>query len=592
MNILGISCYYHDSSASIIQNNKIVAAVHEERFTRIKHDSSFPKNSIYYCLKEANISFDKIDFIIFYEKPFLKFERLLDTYFNFAPKGFIQFLVAMPLWIKEKLFTKNLITKDLSSFFGKFSKNKLKFSEHHLSHAASVFYTSPFETSVVLVTDGVGERSCTSVFFGNNNQLEKIKEINFPHSLGLLYSAFTQFIGFKVNSGEYKLMGLAPYGKPVYEKLIFEKLVNLFDDGSYQLNQKFFNYAIGLTMINKNFERLFNCSIRREGEPINQTHKNIAASIQIVIEKILLQILKNLRSEFQTDNLCLSGGVALNCVANSKLLQSKYFKNIWVQPACGDAGGSLGAALVYNHIALSNERYSYDSSQLINNALLGPSFEAKEIEQSLKKQNIKFYKMEYRELLNNVSEHLMQDKAVGWFQGRMEFGPRALGARSILASPKNPEMQKILNLKIKFRESFRPFAPIILRNQLDNWFDIKIDNPYMLFVAHLNKNLQQSNTIPSVIHVDNSARYQTIDQNNGKIYDLLDTFFKKTGIPILINTSFNIRGEPIVCSPDDAIKCFLGTGLDLLVIENYIAFKEEQMGELLISDYKSNFSLD
>jgi len=608
--ILGISAFYHDSAACILINGKIIAAAQEERFTRIKHDPGYPHNSIEFVLKYANLKLSEIDQIVFFEKPFLKFERLLETYVGFAPRGFISFSKAMPLWIKEKLFQKNLLFNKLKAHDENFkSDQNIFFSEHHLSHASSAFFPSPFHEAVVLTADGVGEWATTTVALGTGNKLEIKKEIHFPHSLGLLYSAFTFYTGFKVNSGEYKLMGLAPYGNPVYEDKI-KKLIDIKEDGTFRLDQNYFNYATGLTMTNDKFNNLFGQKPRDpENEEITQFHMDIASSIQKVTEEIMIKLAKAIRKEYNIKNLCLAGGVALNCVANGKILKQKIFDNIWIQPAAGDAGGSLGAALALWHLEQGNKR-EVNLDDDMKGSYLGTEFTQMEIENELESLGANFDKVNYEDLINKTSEFLSNEKAIGWFQGRMEFGPRALGGRSILADPRSPKMQKNLNLKVKYRESFRPFAPSILKEDVSTWFDIDVDSPYMLFVANIspdkkidmteseNKlfgieklNIKRSE-IPAVTHVDYSARIQTINKKtNKRFYDLISKFKERTGCPIIINTSFNIRGEPIVNTPKDAFNCFMGTELDYLVIGDCILDKNKQDMNLK-RDYKSSFELD
>ena len=608
--ILGISAFYHDSAACILQNGKIVAAAQEERFTRKKHDSSYPYNAIEFLLKYTHLKLSEIDQIVFFEKPFLKFERLLETYVAFAPRGFVSFAKAMPLWIKEKLFQKNLLFNKLKTHDEKYRSDKnIFFSDHHLSHAASAFFPSPFEEAVILTADGVGEWATTTVAVGKNNNLEIKKEIHFPHSLGLLYSAFTYYTGFKVNSGEYKLMGLAPYGTPIYEDKI-KKLIDIKDDGTFRLNQKYFNYATGLTMTNNKFNQLFGQNPRDpKNEKITQFHMDIAASIQKVTEEIMIKLAKAIRKEYGIKNLCLAGGVALNCVANGKILQEKIFDNIWIQPAAGDAGGSLGAALALWHIENKNQR-EVNLNDDMNGSYLGTEFTQEEIEKELQSIGAKFEKINYDDLITKTSEFLANEKAIGWFQGRMEFGPRALGNRSILGDPRSDKMQKNLNLKVKYRESFRPFAPSILREDLSEWFDIDVDSPYMLLVSNINpkKKIEMTNEqkklfgidklnikrseIPAVTHVDYSARVQTVRKNtNKRYYDLILKFKEKTGCPVIVNTSFNVRGEPIVNTPTDAFNCFMGTELDYLIIGNCILDKNNQDSNLK-KDYKSEFELD
>ena len=608
--ILGISAFYHDSAACILKDGKIIAAAQEERFTRKKHDLSYPHNAIEFVLKYANLKLSEVDQIVFFEKPFLKFERLLETYVAFAPKGFVSFAKAMPLWIKEKLFQKNLLFNKLKAHDKNYkSDENIFFSDHHLSHAASAFFPSPFNEAVILTADGVGEWATTTVAVGKNNNLEIKKEIHFPHSLGLLYSAFTYYTGFRVNSGEYKLMGLAPYGNPIYEDKI-KKLIDIKDDGTFRLDQKYFNYAIGLTMTNDSFNHLFGQKPRDpQNETITQFHMDIAASIQKVTEEIMVKLATAVRKEYNIKNLCLAGGVALNCVANGKILKEKIFDNIWIQPAAGDAGGSLGAALALWHIEHGNKRI-VNSNDDMKGSYLGTEFSQEEIEKELKSIGANFETLEYEDIINETSKLLSNEKAIGWFQGRMEFGPRALGGRSILGDPRSDKMQKNLNLKVKYRESFRPFAPSVLREDLSEWFDMDADSPYMLLVANVNSkkkivmtdeqkklfgidklNIKRSE-IPAVTHVDYSARVQTINKNtNKRYYDLISKFKEKTGCPVIVNTSFNVRGEPIVNSPTDAFNCFMGTELDYLVIGNCILDKKEQ-NQSLKKDYSDKFELD
>ena len=548
--------------------------------------------------------------LFFFEKPFLKFERLLETYMAFAPKGFKSFSLSMPIWLREKLFQKKFLFDKLQQHDDNFKDiNKIKFSEHHFSHAASAFYPSPFEEAVVLTLDGVGEWATTTIGIGKKNKLEIIKEIHFPHSLGLLYSAFTYYVGFKVNSGEYKLMGLAPYGKPLFKDLIFQKLIDLKEDGSFKLNMKYFNYATGLTMTNDKFSKLFGHPVRDPNKDLlTQFHMDLAASIQAVIEEIVLRITKNISSKYKIENLCLAGGVALNCVANGKVQNEKIFKNIWIQPASGDAGGSLGAALAYWHHELGKPRDEFSDKMM--GSFLGPKFDNNFIETKLKLLKANFKKYSKEEVTSLIAKELANEKIVGWFQGKMEFGPRALGGRSILADPRSEKMQKELNLKIKFRESFRPFAPSVLREDVNEWFDLDIDSPYMLLVSQVKKekqiqmkkedenlfgieklNVKRSN-IPAVTHVDYSARVQTVHKNtNPRYYDLIKEFKKITNCPVLVNTSFNVRGEPIVCSIEDAFNCFMGTNLDILVIEDFVLFKENQSNSST-GNYKNKFELD
>ena len=608
--ILGISAFYHDSAATLIKDGKIIAAAQEERFSRKKHDPRYPRNAINFVLKYSKMKLSEIDQIVFFEKPFLKFERLLETYVAFAPKGFTSFTKAMPLWIKEKLFQKNFLFNKLKEHDENFKSDKnIFFSDHHLSHAASAFFPSPFEEAVVLTADGVGEWATTTVAVGKKNYLEIKKEIHFPHSLGLLYSAFTYYTGFKVNSGEYKLMGLAPYGNPTYEHKVRE-LVDIKDDGTFRLNQKYFNYATGLTMTNEKFHNLFGQKPRgAKNEKITQFHMDIASSIQKVTEEIMIKLTRSIRKEYNIKNLCLAGGVALNCVANGKILKEKIFENIWIQPAAGDAGGSLGAALAFWHIEQKKERI-VNLNDNMKGSYLGTEFDQGEIEKELKSVGANFEKLRYEDLINKAAEFLSHEKAIGWFQGRMEFGPRALGARSILGDPRSDKMQKNLNLKVKYRESFRPFAPSILREDLSNWFNIDVDSPYMLLVADVSSNKKiemneqqqklfgidklniKRSEIPAVTHVDYSARIQTVTKETNKpFYDLISKFKEKTGCPVLVNTSFNVRGEPIVNSPTDAFNCFMGTELDYLVIGNCILDKSKQNTKFK-KDYIKEFELD
>ena len=609
--ILGISAFYHDSAAAIIIDGKIIAAAQEERFTRVKHDSSYPYNAVEFVLKFSNLKLSEIDHIIFYEKPFLKFERLLETYIAFAPKGFAQFVKAMPIWLREKLFQKNMLLNLLKEHDENFkNENKILFSEHHLSHAASAFYPSPFEEAIVLTADGVGEWATTTVAIGKGNNLEIKKEIHFPHSLGLLYSAFTYYIGFKVNSGEYKLMGLAPYGEPIYIDKIVGHLIDVKDDGTFRLDLDYFNYATGLTMTNEKFHNLFGEKPRNpKNQQITQFHMDIASSIQKVIEDIIVKLARSLKQEFGLPNLCLAGGVALNCVANGKIIREKIFDNIWVQPASGDAGGSLGSALALWHIEQNNPR-KINSNDSMKGSYLGPAYSQEIIEKELGKNGAKFDVLPEEEIINKTAEDLSNGQAIGWFQGRMEFGPRALGSRSILGDARSSEMQKNLNLKVKYRESFRPFAPSILKDDVADWFELNIDSPYMLFVANVNSNKtidmseQQKklfgidklnikrSEIPAVTHVDYSARIQTVYEETNPIYfKLLKKFKEKTNCPVIVNTSFNVRGEPIVNTPTDAFNCFMGTELDKLVIGNCYLDKKKQNPSLK-KDYVKEFELD
>ena len=608
--ILGISAFYHDSAACILKDGKIIAAAQEERFTRKKHDPSYPHNAIKFVLEYANLKLSEVDQIVFFEKPFLKFERLLETYVAFAPKGFVSFAKAMPLWIKEKLFQKNLLFNKLKEHDKDYkSDQNIFFSDHHLSHASSAFFPSPFDEAVVLTADGVGEWATTTIAIGKNNSLEIKKEIYFPHSLGLLYSAFTYYTGFKVNSGEYKLMGLAPYGNPVYEDKI-KKLIDIKDDGTFRLDQSYFNYATGLTMTNEKFNNLFGQKPRNpKKENITQFHMDIASSIQKVTEEIMIKLARSIQKEYKIQNLCLAGGVALNCVANGKILKEKIFENIWIQPAAGDAGGSLGAALALWHIEQGNKR-TVNVDDDMNGSYLGCEFDQDQIEKELKSIGAKFKIVNYDELIEKTSDFISDEKAIGWFQGRMEFGPRALGGRSILGDPRSEKMQKSLNLKVKYRESFRPFAPSVLKEDVSDWFDINVDSPYMLLVSeiHSSKKIQMTDEqknlfgieklnikkseIPAVTHVDYSARIQTVSpKTNKKYYDLISKFKEKTGCPVIVNTSFNVRGEPIVNSPTDAFNCFMGTELDYLIIGNCILDKNKQDPSLK-KDYSKEFELD
>ncbi len=608
--ILGISAFYHDSAACLLIDGKIIAAAQEERFTRKKHDPSYPKNAIKFVLDYANLKLSEVDQIVFFEKPFLKFERLLETYVAFAPKGFLSFSKAMPLWIKDKLFQKIFLFNKLQEHDKDYKSDKnMFFSDHHLSHAASAFYPSPFEEAVVLTADGVGEWATTTVAVGKGNELSIKKEIHFPHSLGLLYSAFTYYVGFKVNSGEYKLMGLAPYGNPKYEGKIKE-LIDIKEDGTFRLDQKYFNYATGLTMTNDNFHNLFGQRPRDpKSEKLTQFHMDIASSIQKVTEEIMIKLVKEIRNEYGINNLCLAGGVALNCVANGKILKEKIFDKIWIQPAAGDAGGSLGAALALWYIDQENKRITNPNDEM-QGSYLGSEFSQEQIENELKSVGANFDVFDYENLINKTSDYLANEKAIGWFQGRMEFGPRALGGRSILGDPRSDKMQKNLNLKVKYRESFRPFAPSVLKEDLSKWFDIDVDSPYMLLVANINldKKIEMTNEqkklfgieklnikrseIPAVTHVDYSARIQTVNKRtNKRYYDLIKKFKEKTGCSVLVNTSFNVRGEPIVNSPLDAFNCFMGTELDYLVIGNCILDKNNQDLKLK-KDYSKYFELD
>jgi carbamoyltransferase len=611
MQILGISAFYHDSAAALVRDGDIVAAAQEERFTRKKHDARFPARAIEFCLAQADAKLSDLDFVVFYDKPFLKFERLLETYIAFAPRGLRSFQMAIPLWVREKLFQKNLLHDELKLLGEDFDwMSRLLFTEHHQSHAASAFYPSPFEEALILTMDGVGEWATTSVALGRGNHLEIIKEIHFPHSLGLLYSAFTYYTGFKVNSGEYKLMGLAPYGKPRYAQKILDHLVDLKPDGSFRLNLDYFNYATGLTMTNGKFDTLFEGPARKPDQLLNERHMDLAASVQAVLEEAVLRMTRSLASETGAKNLCLAGGVALNCVANGKILRDGCFERIWVQPASGDAGGALGAALAAYHLLQNQPRRVCGCSDRMHGSYLGPEFGQDDIEQRLSKLGASYEVFEEPKLLDECVDALVQEKAIGWFQGRMEFGPRALGARSILADPRSPRMQSTLNLKVKFRESFRPFAPSVLRERVGEWFELDSDSPYMLLVADVVEHRRKRMTageeklfgieklnvprsgIPAVTHVDYSARIQTVHrETNPRYHALIERFNQRTGCPMLVNTSFNVRGEPIVGTPEDAFRCFMGTGIEILVVGNCLLRKEDQDPKLGL-DYKSAFELD
>ncbi len=612
MYILGISAFYHDSAACLLKDGEIVAAAQEERFTRKKHDANFPSNAIRYCMKKANIVSEQIENVVFYEKPFVKFERLLETYLAFAPKGFASFIKAMPLWIKDKLFQKSILVKALGETLGENInwKECLLFSEHHLSHAASAYYPSPFKSAAVLTLDGVGEWTTTSLAIGRGRNLKVVKEIHFPHSLGLLYSAFTYYLGFKVNSGEYKVMGLAPYGESRYADLIRDKLMTVAEDGSFQLDMSYFDFATGLTMTNKKFDTLFGGSPRTLEAELTQREMDLAASVQKVIEDIILKLAKGIAKETGEKNLCLAGGVALNCVANGILFRENVFDNIWIQPAAGDAGGALGAALSIWHLHHNKERTIVKQGDAMKGSYLGPEFSDTEIEAELTACGAVFKKLSENELIEEVSIALTKEKAVGWMQGRMEFGPRALGGRSIIADPRSSIMQKQLNLKVKYRESFRPFAPSILREDVCEWFEHDADSPYMLLVADVKNDKRLTMTeeeealfgidklnitrssVPAITHIDYSARIQTVHKETNPLYHALISNFKdKTGCPILVNTSFNVRGEPIVCNVIDAFKCFMGTELDILAVGNYILIKDEQ-DQALRENYETKYKLD
>jgi carbamoyltransferase len=611
LQVLGISAFYHDSAAAIVADGRIIAAAQEERFTRKKHDAGFPTHAIAYCLEAAGRKLPDIDHIVFYDKPFLKFERLLETYLAFAPKGFTSFRMAMPIWLKEKLFQKSLLGKELRKIDADWkAPEKLFFTEHHLSHAASAFYPSPFEEAVVLTMDGVGEWATTSVAVGRGRDLRIDREIHFPHSLGLLYSAFTYFTGFKVNSGEYKLMGLAPYGEPRYAKLIRDNLIDMKPDGSFRLNLDYFDYCTGLTMTNAKFADLFGGPARRSDQLLTQREMDLAASIQLVLEEVVLALTRSVAQETGIPNLCLAGGVALNCVANGKLLRDGAFKNIWVQPAAGDAGGALGAALTAYHGVCGGARSVSQAGDAMNGAYLGPSYAQADIEDRLSRAGAKFDVVDEATLLARTADALVAGKAVGWHQGRMEFGPRALGNRSILGDPRSPAMQSVLNLKVKFRESFRPFAPSVLREDVDQWFELDTDSPYMLMVADVVKDRRKAmseeqqklfgieklniprSDIPAVTHVDYSARIQTVSADTNPLYHALISAFKqRTGCPVLVNTSFNVRGEPLVSTPEDAFRCFMGTDIEVLAVGNCYLRKEDQDPSLKRS-YEHQFELD
>jgi carbamoyltransferase len=611
MRLLGISAFYHDSAAALVEDGRIVAAAQEERFSRKKQDARYPENAIGYCLDEGGLRLDELDYVVFYEKPLIKFERLLETYLAFAPRGFASFRTALPLWLKEKLFQKNLIGKRLQANAPGFDRrNKLLFAEHHRSHAASAFYPSPFDEALVLTMDGVGEWATTSAGIGRGHGIEMLKEIHFPHSLGLLYAAFTAYTGFKVNSGEYKVMGLAPYGEPRYAGVILDNLIDLKPDGSFHLNQDYFAYCVGLRMTNGRFDRLFGGPPRAPEAPLEQRHMDLAASVQAVTEEAVLRIVRSLVAETGLRNLCLAGGVALNCVANGKVLRDGVIDALWVQPAAGDAGGALGAALAAYHEFLDQPRQIGNALDGMQGAYLGPAFGNAEIAERLRKAGAVFQVVEDEAVIAQTVDALIDEKAVGWFQGRMEFGPRALGARSILADPRSAQMQRQLNLKVKFRESFRPFAPSVLREDVAEWFALDGDSPYMLVVADVLENrrcpvsdtdkllfgIDRLNTIrsqiPAVTHVDLSARIQTVHkETNPRYHALLSAFKARTGCPVLVNTSFNIRSEPIVCTPEDAFQCFMGTDIELLVAGNCIARKEHQDPALRV-DYKDDFEPD
>jgi len=609
MKILGISAFYHDSAAALVRDGDIVAAAQEERFTRQKHDARFPRHAVAYCLAEAGSRLEDIDYIVFYDKPVLKFDRLLETCLQFSPRGFEALQEALPLWFREKLFLKRQIRRSLEAHGQHFDwDRRMLFTEHHLSHAASAFYPSPFEQALILTMDGVGEWATTTAAIGRGNHIEIAKEIHFPHSLGLLYSAMTYYTGFKVNSGEYKLMGLAPYGDPKYAQLIFEHLIDLKPDGSFRLNMEYFDYCMGRTMTNDAFHRLFGAPPRKPEEPVEQRHMDQAASIQVVLEEAVLRLTRSLSAEIGVHNLCLAGGVALNCVANGKVLRDGKFRRIWIQPAAGDAGGALGAALAAHYMFHRQERRIGPVQDSMRGAYLGPRFDQPDIQRRLTLCGACFDVLSDSELIASCVDALVNESVLGWFQGRMEFGPRALGARSILADPQSPRMQSVLNLKIKYRESFRPFAPSVLREYLPEWFDLDIDSPYMLMVANVAERIRTEaedaglfgieklkvarSKIPAVTHVDYSARIQTVHSDtNPRYHALLSAFHRRTGCPILVNTSFNVRGEPIVCTPEDAFLCFMGTEMDALAIGNCFLRKDRQNAYLKI-EYANAFSPD
>ncbi|MBV9743498.1 MAG: carbamoyltransferase [Acidobacteriia bacterium] len=611
MRILGISAFYHDSAAALLHDGEIIAAAQEERFTRQKHDSGFPAHAVELCLNREGVTLDDVDYVVFYDKPFLKFERLLETYLAYAPQGLRSFQMAMPLWIREKLFQKSLLRDELLRFGPKFDwEGKLLFTEHHLSHAASAFFPSPFEEALILTMDGVGEWATTSAALGRGNHIEVIKEIHFPHSLGLLYSAFSYYTGFKVNSGEYKVMGLAPYGEPRYAQKILDHLVDLKPDGSFHLNLEYFNYCTGLTMTNNKFDRLFDGPVRKPEELLSQRHMDLAASVQRVLEEIVLRMTRSLAEETGMRNLCLAGGVALNCVANGKVLRDGCFERIWIQPAAGDAGGALGAALAAFHQFQGKPREVTTCGDRMKGSFLGPEFAQEQIAQRLTAAGARYEVLNDCALLDACAGALAEEKAVGWFQGRMEFGPRALGARSILGDARSPRMQSMLNLKVKYRESFRPFAPSVLREHVSEWFELDQDSPYMLLVADVLKHRRKLMTpeqqklfgieklnvprsdIPAVTHVDYSARIQTVhEETNPRYHALLRRFYERTGCPVIVNTSFNVRGEPIVGSPEDAFRCFMGTEIDVLAVGNCFLRKENQ-NPALKQHYEHKFTPD
>jgi carbamoyltransferase len=604
MNILGISAFYHDSAACLVQDGKIISAAQEERFTRKKHDASFPKNAVEFCLKQGGIQTSDLDYVGFYDKPFVKFERILETYLSIAPKGLQQYLSAMPVWLKDKIWTRANIRKDLAY------RGPVLFAEHHESHASSAFFPSPFQEAAILTMDGVGEWATSSIALGKGNKIELLKELHFPHSLGLLYSAFTYYLGFKVNSGEYKVMGLAPYGEPKYTDLIMDRLIDLKEDGSFRMNMEYFDYLGGLTMTNDKFAKVFGHPARQSESQLSQKEMDIAASLQNVTEVIMLKMARHIRELTGMKNLCLAGGVALNCVGNGKILKEKIFDKVWIQPAAGDAGGALGVALSIWHQMLGNERVT-NGKDSMRGAYLGPKFEEDEIRKFLDEQNIPYKQYDELQLAPAVAEDLQAGKVVGWFQGAMEFGPRALGGRSIIGDPRNPKMQSTMNLKIKYRESFRPFAPAVLAEKVQEWFEIDSESPYMLLVADVREDKRLAMTeeqkklfgidllniprseIPAITHVDYSARIQTVHADtNPRFYELIQEFEKATQCAVLINTSFNVRGEPIVCTPEQAYRCFMRTEMDTLVLENFVLDKKDQKPLEADSNWKEEFELD
>ena len=611
MRILGISAFYHDSAAALVADGEIIAAAQEERFTRKKHDSGFPRRAIEYCLAEAKCALDELDFVVFYDKPFIKFERLLETYLAFAPNGLKSFKMAIPLWLREKLFQKSLLTKALRQIAPDYENANLLFTEHHLAHAASAFFPSPFDEAAVLTLDGVGEWTTTSCAIGQGNDLQIHKELHFPHSLGLLYSAFTYYTGFKVNSGEYKVMGLAPYGEPKYVNTILDKLIDLRPDGTFRLNQDYFDYCTGLTMTNQRFDELFGAPARRPEQRLTPFHMDLAASVQAVTEEAMLRLARSIRADTGMKHLCLAGGVALNCVANGKIQAAGIYQDVWIQPAAGDAGGAIGAALAAYYLHNKNERV-IGANRLdgMHGSYLGPAYDQVQVEKDLQAEGARFITLPDDALIERTAQALSDGKAVGWMQGRMEFGPRALGNRSILGDARSPAMQKVLNLKVKYRESFRPFAPAVLREDVADWFELDCDSPYMLLVANvrndhrrtmskeeqalfgIDKLNAQRSDIPAVTHVDYSARVQTVHQEtNPRFHALLRRFKELSGCPVLVNTSFNVRGEPIVCNVNDAFRCFMGTEIETLVVGNCVLEKHEQNPALKL-DYKDAFELD